>query len=94
MIHPFHPLFGRELSLADRRIRGTGGDRAYYHDDHGQPQSMPIAWTDLAAEDPFVVVSAGRAYFRIEDLLRLSALIERLAEVGYSRAGSEEEIVK
>ncbi len=94
MIHPFHPLFGLELSLADRRIRGTGGDRAYYHDDHGQLQSIPIAWTDLAAEDPFVVVSAGQAYFRVEDLLRLSALIEGLDEAGSSRGGSREGSVK
>jgi len=74
--HPFHPLFGRKLGLTERRIRGTGGDRAYFYDDSGQLESLPAAWTDLAAEDPFVVASAGRAYFRIVDLLRLSALIE------------------
>ncbi len=76
MTHPFHPLFDRELSLADRRIRGTGGDRAYFWDEDGRLESLPVAWTDLAADDPFVVVSAGRAYFRAVDLLRLSALIE------------------
>ncbi len=37
-------------------------------------------WTDLVAEDPFVVASAGRAYFRVQDLLELSALIESLME--------------
>lgn len=77
MTHPFHPLFGREIKLADRRIRGTGGDRVYYDDDHERLKSMPVGWTNLAAEDPFVVVSAGQAYFRVEDLVRLSALIGR-----------------
>lgn len=60
----------------DRRIRGTGGDRVYFYDDDGRLESIPVAWTDLAAEDPFVVVSAGRACFRVEDLLRLRALID------------------
>ncbi len=32
----------------------------------------------MAAQDPFVVLSAGQAYFRVEDLLRLSTLIESL----------------
>jgi len=74
--HPFHPLFERELSQIDRRIRGTGGERVYFYDEDSRLESIPVAWTDLAAEDPFVVVSAGRALFRVEDLLRLSALIE------------------
>jgi Family of unknown function (DUF5372) len=74
--HPFHPLFGRRLRLADRRIRGTGGDRVYFDDDNGRLESLPVAWTDLAAGDPFVAASAGRAHFRVVDLLRLSSLIE------------------
>ncbi len=74
MIHPFHPLHGREFRLTDRRIRGTGGDRVYFYD--GRLESMPVAWTDMAAEEPFIAVSAGRAHFRVDDLLRLSALLE------------------
>ena len=30
--------------------------------------------------DPFLVVAAGRSYFRVEDLLRLVELIEGLRE--------------
>jgi hypothetical protein len=37
-----------------------------------------VEWTDLASEDPFIVLSAGQAYFRIEDLLRLRALLDNL----------------
>ena len=79
MTHPHHPLSGREFDLVERRVRGKGGDRAYFYGDHGHLGSIPVDWTDIAAEDPFVVLSAGRALFRVEDLLRLSALIESLA---------------
>ena len=36
---------------------------------------MPLDWTDIAPQDPFVVVSAGRALFRVEDLLGLARLL-------------------
>jgi len=29
-------------------------------------------------EDPFVIASAGRSRFRVDDLLALAALVERL----------------
>jgi hypothetical protein len=32
---------------------------------------LPARWTSLAALDPFVLAAAGRAYFRLEDLLQL-----------------------
>lgn len=77
MTHPFHPHLGRELELVECHGRGTGGERAYYNDG-ARLESIPVEWTDLGPEDPFVVASAGRAHFRVEDLLRLSALIEDL----------------
>ncbi len=80
MTHPFHPLFGREYELIERRSPGTGGWRFYFHDDDGRLESVPVRWTDQAPADPFAVSSAGRAYFRVKDLLRLSALIEDLNE--------------
>ncbi len=94
MTHPFHPLFERELSPIDRRIRGTGGDRVYFYDEDGRLESIPVAWTDLAAEDPFVVVSAGRAFFRVEDLLRLSTLIESWTNPALREAAQRKECVK
>ena len=74
--HPFHPLYEREFRLIDRRVRGTGGDRVYFYDDHGRLESMPASWTDMTAEEPFIAVSAGRAYFRVDDLVRLISLLE------------------
>lgn len=38
-------------------------------------RSVPLAWTDLAAADPFVTVAAGRAPFRLVDLIALRALV-------------------
>ena len=55
-----------------------GEDRVYYHDVQGSLSSIPTEWTSLAAKDPFVVVAAGRAHFRVEDLLRLTEIV-RLA---------------
>jgi hypothetical protein len=39
---------------------------------------MPANWTDLVAEDPFNAVAAGRAAFRVQELLELVQLIGRL----------------
>jgi len=44
-------------------------------DADGWVHAIPLAWTDAAEEDPFVVLSGGRACFRVEDLLRLADLI-------------------
>jgi hypothetical protein len=40
--------------------------------------SLPAGWTDVQGIDPFVVVAAGRAHFRVEDLLALAGLIRQL----------------
>jgi len=62
-------------------IRHNWGEyRAYYRDERGRLVTIPTGWTSLAAEDPFVVVAAGRACLRVADLLRLVEVIERLRE--------------
>jgi hypothetical protein len=75
--HPFHPLSGREFEFVERR-RGWGGDRVFFYGPDGELAWMPAEWTDVVADDPFVVVAAGRAPFRAADLLELAALVERL----------------
>ncbi len=67
--------------MVELRVRGRGGERAFFYSDDregGRMESIPVEWTDIAAQDPFVVLSAGQACFRVVDLLRLSALIESL----------------
>jgi hypothetical protein len=77
VIHPFHPLSGQEFELLEYR-NNWGEDRAYFHDANGRLQSILANCTDAAGIDPFVEISAGRSWFRIEDLIRLADLLEAL----------------
>ena len=77
MTHPFHPLVGKEFVVLER-VRSWVGERAFCDDGAGGVLPLPIAWTDLAPEDPFVALSAGRSPLHADELLRLVALIEGL----------------
>ncbi len=45
-------------------------------------RSVPITWTDLASVDPFITVAAGRAPFRLMDLIGLRALVDETLSLG------------
>ena len=62
-----------------KRRRNWSEDRVYVYDGDGELCALPVAWTDLAPEDPFVVVAAGRSPLRTVDLLELAELVERMA---------------
>ena len=70
-------MFGQEIEVVERRQR-WGDDRVFYRDRQGHLASMPACFTSVAAEDPFVVVAAGRSRFRVVDLLELVALVGKL----------------
>ena len=56
-----------------------GEPRVFYIDPHtAQLRSLPLAWTDLATPDPFRLVAADRALFRLTDLRALAALVQAL----------------
>ncbi len=75
--HPFHPECGQELELVGYR-RSWGSECVDCYDKEGRLVTVPLEWTDATGvEDPFLVVSAGRSHFRVEDLLQLAELIER-----------------
>ena len=76
--HRFHPLFGQDLEFVKRR-RNWDADRVYVFDGAGELVSLPVEWTDVVAEDPFVVIGAGRCPFRIEDLAALADMVARLS---------------
>jgi hypothetical protein len=45
---------------------------------NGRTRSLPVGWTNVAPVDPFISVAAGRAPFRLVDLLALTALVRDL----------------
>jgi hypothetical protein len=72
--HPFHPRQGQILDVLACRTQ-WGEARVFYPDVDGHQASIPVGWTSLAPEDPFVALAAGRARFRCQDMLQLAALI-------------------
>jgi hypothetical protein len=60
------------------QAREWGEDCVYYRDPKGRMRFLPARWTSMSMPDPFLLVAAGRAYFRLEDLIRLN---DRLREV-------------
>ena len=75
--HPYHPLFSREFELAVH-AHNWREDRLWFQVASGRLRSIPANWTSIVAEDPFVEVAAGRASFRLEELLELVRLIREL----------------
>ena len=76
MTHPFHLLCGQDFEFVAYR-QNWGKDRVHLHDENGQLFSLPAAWTDAVAADPFAVVAAGRAPFSTAGLLALADLVDR-----------------
>ncbi|MDP9373799.1 MAG: Y4bD/Y4pK family protein, partial [Chloroflexota bacterium] len=76
--HPFHPLAGQQFTAVMQRV-AYGEPRVFYLDPvTRQVRSLPLAWTDLAAPDPFRRVAADRAILRLTDLQALLALTRTL----------------
>jgi hypothetical protein len=48
----------------------------YFRDGQGLVTSLPAGWTSVVPDDAFV--AAGRARFRVQDLVDLAALVRRL----------------
>ena len=55
-----------------------GEYRVYFHDDQDRLVALPASWTSLFPPDPFVLISAGRSAFRVQDLLELAQLLAAL----------------
>jgi hypothetical protein len=76
---------GTQLTLA-RRKQNWGEDRLMYFDGQGALRSMLASWTSLGSQDLFAQASAGRSWFRTDDLVRLSVLV---CEIPARRKASE-----
>jgi hypothetical protein len=74
IIHPFHPYRDIEFEVESVR-RIAYENRVLFRNPKGRRSSVPLDWTDIGRTDPFVSVSAGRSFFRVEDLLGLVRII-------------------
>jgi hypothetical protein len=74
IIHPFHPYKDIEFEI-DHVKRIAYESRVFFFNTKGRKSSVPLYWTDIGPQDPFVAVSAGRSLFRVADLLGLVRLI-------------------
>jgi hypothetical protein len=52
-----------------------------YFTEAGKLRSLPASWTSVADEDGFQGASAGRSWFRLDDLLELSALVATIQQL-------------
>jgi hypothetical protein len=72
-------MFGMEFDLVDY-VRDWREHRAYFYDCQQNLTSVPTSWTNLFPLDPFVAASAGRSYFRTDELLQLVKEIKSLED--------------
>jgi hypothetical protein len=79
--HPFHPLYGQQFEMLSYR-HNWGEYRVTFYETPDHVRALPAAWTSLAPPDPSIQLAAGRAAFRVADLLGLAHLIQRIEE-GY-----------
>jgi hypothetical protein len=77
--HPFHPLYGQQFEMLSYR-HNWGEYRVTFYQTPDRVRALPATWTSLAPSDPSVVLAAGRAAFRVADLLQLSQLVHRIEE--------------
>ncbi|MBF0585009.1 MAG: hypothetical protein HQL80_12365 [Magnetococcales bacterium] len=77
MTHPFHPLSGKTFDLLHFR-QNWGEKRVYYLDASENLASIPACWTDICADDPFIVMARGRSFFKATDLEQLTRLVREI----------------
>lgn len=65
------------------------GDRVWYERADGSVATVPRAWTDRAAPDPFVVLSEGKAHFRPQELVVLVELVSGIRDGVHPSGGTD-----
>jgi len=65
------------------------GEQVWYERGDGSVASIPQAWTDLAAPDPFTALAGGRAHFLLESLTELVELVVTIRG-GAARKGGKD----
>ncbi|WP_181919914.1 DUF5372 family protein [Paraburkholderia sp. BL6669N2] len=78
IIHPFHPLGGRQLVCVGERYNRSGKRLLLRIDDKSFCSVLP-KWTDMSEPDPEVSMEQERALFTVADLMELDCLVTRLS---------------
>jgi hypothetical protein len=75
--HPFHPLYDHTFPLLSQRL-AWGEERVFFLEPGTQHmRSLPLAWTNLALPDPFLVVGGGNTVLRWKDLQQLAQFLRQ-----------------
>jgi hypothetical protein len=77
VIHPYHPLCGREFKLVTYR-HDWGEDRVFYLDDSGKVVCIPASWTSARVPDPYLELPAEPVLFRVPDLQQLLQMVKQI----------------
>ncbi len=77
--HPFHPLYNQQFEILNYR-HNWGEYRVTFYETPEHVRTLPAAWTSIVSADPSVILAAGRAAFRVTDLLMLAHLIHRIEQ--------------
>jgi hypothetical protein len=72
-------LSGQQFEILTCR-HNWGEYRVTFYDTPEHVRALPAAWTSIVPPEPNGVLAAGRAAFRVADLLQLSHLIGRIEE--------------
>jgi hypothetical protein len=75
--HPFHPDCGQRLRVLHTRV-DQGVRWLWYTDTEGRPRQVQESFTNRVEPNVFQRHAAGRCAFAFADLVRLSAVVERL----------------
>jgi len=76
--HPFHPLSGRRLRLAEQR-NSYKYAQAWYVDDRGTLAHIPLEFTDLAPIDIVRRLAPEPTHLKLQDLIDLRELMVVIA---------------
>lgn len=74
--HPFHPLTDRSFQLLAQRYAWSEWQVFFEDPTTTRVRFLPMAWTDLAAPDPFVLGARGRAILRLVDVQAVVHLLD------------------
>ncbi|MCX9080887.1 MAG: DUF5372 family protein, partial [Candidatus Methanoperedens sp.] len=77
IIHPFHPLYGKEFEIIEIRY-GWEEERVWFYKQDQKLENLPLAWTNLHPPDPYLDLEECHSPFRVEDLLQLSDIIKEM----------------